>query len=227
MRTVIIGLGGIGSNIVEPLSRILTFSQSKRAPKRLILIDGDKYEERNRERQKFQVTANKAESVKDWLRPLFSELDIEAKPRFVDESNAFVFIKEGDAVFLSVDNHATRKLVSDHAATLSDILVISGGNELYDGNVQIYERRKGIDITTPLVWLHPEIESPQDRNPAELNCQELAKAGSPQLLAVNFMVASLMLNAFCLWLEERAWVYNEIYFDILTGNCRPSKIDRK
>lgn len=226
MRAVLIGLGGIGSHLVELLARTLVFSQSKRAPKRLILIDGDKYEERNKERQRFQAVANKAESIKDWIGPIFSEIEIEAKPHFVDESNIFVFVKEGDAVFLAVDNHATRKLVSDHAATLSNVLIISGGNELYDGNIQVYERRDNKDITPPLTWLHPEIELPRDRNPAELNCQELAKAGAPQILTVNSMVASLMLNAFCLWLEERAWVYNEIYFDISTGNCRPSKLDR-
>lgn len=221
-RVVIIGLGGLGSNLIEPLCRTVAFAtDEERAPKRVILIDGKAYKERNRERQKFSALANKAEATADWLKPLFPELDIEVKPYFVDSNNILALIRSGDIVFLGCDNHATRNLISAHVDSLDDALLISGGNELYDGNVQIYERREGRTVTPSLLFQHPEIENPSDRNPAELSCEELAKAGEPQILAVNLTVATLMLNSFTLWLASGSVPYYEIYFDLRTGNARP------
>ena len=219
-RVVIVGLGGIGSNLAEPLCRVLAYTDNEKSPKRVILIDGKAYKERNRERQKFSALANKAETTKEWLEPMFTELSIEAKPSFVDSNNILALIREGDVVFLGCDNHATRNLVSGHVASLDNALLISGGNELYDGNVQIYERRDGKDITPSLTLQHPEIENPSDRNPAELSCEELAKAGDLQLLAVNLTIATLMLNAFIAWLNDFS-PYYEMYFDLRTGNMRP------
>lgn len=223
-RAVVIGLGGIGSNLVEPLCRILAYSDKEDSPKRVILTDGKAYKERNRERQRFSVLANKADVQRDLLTPLFPELNIESKASFIDENNILVFIKEDDVVFLGCDNHATRKLVSHHVSTLDNVMLISGGNELYDGNVQIYLRADGKDITPSLTFQHPEIETPADRNPAQLSCEELAKAGETQLLTVNSMVAILMLNIFTLRLLKGSIPYYEIYFDINTGNVRPVRI---
>ncbi len=223
MRAVLIGLGGIGSHLAEPLCRTLVFSKKEQAPKRILLIDGDTYEEKNRERQRCNVLVNKADATREALGPLFPELRLEAKPRFVDKENIFLFIRKGDAVFLAVDNHATRNLVSSHVGTLTDVLLISGGNETYDGNIQVYERRNGKDVSPPLSFLHPEIESPKDKNPADLACGELVAQGNVQLLTTNLTIASLMLNAYVRWLERGELPYTEMYFDLLTGNVRPVK----
>ena len=56
-------------------------------------------------------------------------------------------IAAGDVVFLMVDNHASRHLVDEHAATLADLTLISGGNDYEDGNLQVYLRRDGRDLT--------------------------------------------------------------------------------
>lgn len=190
------------------------------------MIDGDKYEEKNRERQKFTEFANKAEATKYWLKEIFPELEIETKPYFVDSKNIFLFIKEKDIVFVAVDNHATRKVVSDHVKTLDDIVLISGGNEENDGNVQVYEKKGGKERTPSITAFHPEIEKPKDKNPADLSCEELAKLpSSRQILAVNFMIAALMLNVFTLVLKkgDEELLYNEVYYDHLTGNVKAIK----
>jgi hypothetical protein len=118
-----------------------------------------------------------------------------------------------------VDNHATRSLVSRHAATLADLTLISGGNDYEDGNVQIYVRQKGQDLTPSLTRYHPEIAYPQDRNPAAMSCEELMAAGAPQLLFANLMVASLMLNAFYAIRQGRL-NYSEVYLDIVQNISR-------
>lgn len=222
MRVVLIGLGGIGSHLAEPMSRILAYTEHS-ALNHIILIDGDSYKKENRTRQRFEFSSNKAQATKDKLTVLFPELKIEAKPLFITDDNIYIFIREGDVVLLAVDNHATRKLVSNHVGTLENVLLISGGNDLHDGNIQVYERKNGEDIHTPLTKFHPEIETPQDKNPSELTCEEVAQTGSPQLLTVNFMIAGLLLNAFTLWIQDGKIPYNEQYFDLRTGNIRSVK----
>ena len=222
MRVKVVGLGGIGSNLVDALCRTILFSKSNKVSRKALLVDGDKYEAKNRERQRYTAFANKAEATKEWLKESFPELEIEARPQYID-SNNILFIREGDVVFLAVDNHATRRLVSDHIGTLDNALLISGGNEEFDGNIQIYERRDGKDFTPPLTHLHPEIENPKDKNPAAINCGEAVVAGGVQLLAVNLKVASLMIEAFTLWLLSMDIPYTEVYANIKTGNVRPAK----
>lgn len=223
-RAVVVGLGGIGSNLVDPLSRMLMFSKSNRKADRVVLVDGDQYEPKNMERQRGKVHINKAEATKDLLGESFPDLEVDAKARYVDPNNIYLFVKEGDTVFLCVDNHATRKVLADHMQTLKNGLLISGGNEEYDGNVQIHERRDGRDLTPPITHLHPEIEKPTDRNPATLNCGELiVTQGATQVLAVNLAVASLMINAYTLYLETGELPYTEVYTDIKTGSARAVK----
>jgi len=92
---------------------------------------------------------------------------------------------------------------------------------LYDGNVQVYQKKDGKELFPPFTWRHPEIEHPKDKNPAEKSCEELAQAGEPQLLSVNDTIASLMLGAFTQWFLKLPRRYHEVYFDIRTGNVRP------
>ncbi|MHB8070142.1 MAG: ThiF family adenylyltransferase [Desulfobaccales bacterium] len=211
-----IGIGGIGCALLPFLCRYLQYSGEKA---RLTLVDGDRFERANASRQSFSHLGNKAEVKAQELAQEFESLSLRAVPEFVTAANVSRLIKEGEVVFLMVDNHASRKLVSDHAATLAEITLISGGNDFVDGNIQIYVRREGRDLTPSLSRYHPEIAQPQDRNPADLSCEELMAAGAPQLLFTNLMVAALMLNAFYAWSRDRL-AYSEVYLDILENLTR-------
>lgn len=216
MRIIIVGAGGIGSHLLPPLCRYLDNLEDKH---HIVILDGDAYETRNTSRQQFGRLGNKAEVSAEGLLQTFPMLSIEAKPVFVTEGNVFAYVREGDTVFACVDNHATRLLLSEHCRTLSHVTLISGGNDYSDGNVQVYLRRGGSDATPPLTHLHPEIASPEDRNPGLLSCEELAQAGSPQLIFANFTAASIMLNAF--WVaQSQTLPYTEVFFDLKTGATR-------
>jgi molybdopterin/thiamine biosynthesis adenylyltransferase len=212
-----IGIGGIGCALLPFLCRYLQYSGEKA---RITLIDGDRFERANASRQAFGRLGNKAEVKAQELAQEFENLSLRAAPEFVTPENVSRLIREGDVIFLMVDNHASRKLVSDHAATLPEVTLISGGNDFVDGNVQVYLRREGRDLTPSLSRYHPEIAQPQDRNPAELSCEELMAAGAPQLLFTNLMVASMMLNAFYAFTRDRV-KYSEVYLDILENLTRP------
>ena len=211
-----IGIGGIGCALLPFLCRYLQYSGDKA---RITLIDGDRFERSNAARQAFSGLGNKAEVKAGELAREYEALAFRSQPEYVTEDNVARLVGEGEVVFLMVDNHATRHLVSRHASSLADLSLISGGNDYEDGNVQVYIRQQGLDLTPSLARYHPEIAAPQDRNPAAMSCEELMAAGAPQLLFANLMVASLMLNAFYA-LRQGRLNYSEVYLDIVQNACR-------
>lgn len=227
----VIGLGGVGSIVARYLC---VFLASLKTPARLVLIDGDEFEEANAARMLFSRCGNKAAVVRDDLaqRAEGTELALSAIQEFVTPASIGRLIHDGDIVLLAVDNHATRKLVSEYCtSTLADVCLISGGNDGVGpdsagvaqrgtfGNVQVYVRRGGRDASPPLTHYHTEIREPADHLPGDVSCTELL-ASTPQILFTNLATASAMLNAF--WLHTASALhYSELCFDIAEGLMRP------
>jgi len=226
----LIGLGGVGQ-IVARYSAV--FLASLGGEVRLVLIDGDRFEPANAGRMLFGSCGNKAVVTKEQLLPHFTDstLTILAIDEYLTADNIGRLIQEGDILVLSVDNHATRRLVDSHCARLREICLISGGNDGIGtdpagvfrrgtyGNTQVHIRRDGRDLSPPLSWHHPEIETPADRLPTEQSCTDIV-ASMPQILFANLAVASAMLNTLWLYLCG-ALHYGELSFDIADGLMRP------
>jgi len=212
----IIGAGGIGSHLIEPLARYLSYSGDYCE---ITVFDGDDFEERNRERQRFTRCENKSQNTVIRLKDEFPKIHFRAKGQFVTEDNVITSIREKDVVFLCVDNHATRKLVSERCAELDEIVLISGGNNYTDGDVLVYVREHGRDVTRPLTVL-AEIANAKDKNPGDLTeqerlgCQREAET-NPQLLFMNFDIASCMLGCYYAY-EQGRLNFHRVFSDILT-----------
>lgn len=228
----LIGLGGVGGIVGRYLAVFLA-SLGRNA--RLFFIDGDSFEQGNASRMLFGAYGNKATVTRDELLPRFADtrLSLLALEEFVTDKNISRLIREDDIVILTVDNHATRKLVNDHCAKLRGVCLLSGGNDGIEpdahgrprrgtfGNVQCYLRRSGADVTPPLTHRHPEIAEPADHHPAEKTCTDLV-ASVPQILFTNMMVATCLLDT--LWLHLcGALHYSELAFDIAEGLMRPTQ----
>lgn len=194
MNVVLIGCGGIGSHLVIPLAQFLAHHK-KDETHVLHLIDGDSFAQRNGDRQFFDRVGPKALVYSALLARTIRGLNVESTHAYVSPSNVMFFVTEGDTVLLAVDNHATRKVVSDHAGTLANVCVISGGNELTDGDVLLYLRKNGKDCTPPLTY-YPEIAAPEEKGPYDKSCEERAAGGAPQLVWTNNAVAAAMGNLF-------------------------------
>jgi len=207
----IIGLGGVGSVLCEKISRFINYDTNIEAS--LTLIDGDIYETKNYERQEFTQMGNKAEIKGGDLEDKFPNIELNYYPAYINESNINEVIKNDDVVFLCVDNHKTRMIASNYCKCLENVTLISGGNEFTDGNVQIYVREGGKDLTPDLCAYHPEIADPVDKLPEEMSCEELANS-DPQLYFTNVWVAILMCTAFYNVVIKNEVTASEIYFDI-------------
>lgn len=241
-RFILVGAGGIGTWLADGLARLLEYKYPGSA---LVIVDGDNYEERNKERQSFTQMGNKAIATAHRLTQEFTNTMFIPVPKWVVDDNfggvddedspkikASSLINEGDVVFAVVDNFAARKILFDAAAKLDNVDVFTGGNDdALFGSIYHYQRRDSHDITDHPVNTHPEYENPPDKNPGELSCQDRAKIeGGTQILATNMAVAAFLLGR-----VQKTIVSNqnpdeaEIYFDLGIGKAeaydrRPSNI---
>jgi molybdopterin/thiamine biosynthesis adenylyltransferase len=213
LNIVIVGLGGVGTILAAKLGRFLNYSREYNG--RIMLVDGDQYEPKNFERQEFSSFGNKADVKRQELLLQFNDLVFETYEAYINETNAHEAIRDGSIVFLCVDNHKTRSIISNYCKTLTNITLISGGNEMTDGNVQIYVRKGGKDLTPDLSAYHPEIRNPEDKLPDEMSCEELAHS-EPQLYFANLGVATLMCFAFYNTVVLENVGISDAYFDMLT-----------
>lgn len=191
---VVIGCGGIWSYLHPPLCRMLAYT--KDAPKSLVLVDGDHFTPSNQDRQDMaedDIMKNKAIVHAQRLHRSFRELKVKPVAEFITIKNVKDVIPDGSVVVSCVDNHATRRLIAEHARTLEDCVVVTGASDMHNGNihVQVISGRKplskGIDET------HPEVREGKDRNPGDLSCEERARLpGGGQQIATNVFTAALM-----------------------------------
>lgn len=216
----IIGLGGIGSYLTEPLCRYLEHTGDLIE---LTVVDGDKYEEKNKNRQQFDHLDNKAAVTAALIRSKFANVQVKSKPEYVTDDNVTSIVRENDTVFLCVDNHATRKVVSNRCKELDNVTLISGGNDFIDGNVIYYRRQNGNDATKAPTDLYPEIANPQDKIPGTEKTQscETQAETNPQLLFTNLAIASCMCNVYYAHEQGKA-SFEQVYLDILTQRSRPA-----
>jgi molybdopterin/thiamine biosynthesis adenylyltransferase len=236
-RVVLIGLGGIGLPLCRELVTVFGgFAQTFAPGESIIfwLADGDSFELANTYRMDVPGLGNKAEVVgRDVLaRSSVPGLHVRWQPEHVRSENIGELIQDGDCALLAVDNHSTRRLVGRHCAEsgFRDVILISGGNDGVEeglrgtyGNVQVYVRKDGVELTAPLDRFHPEIAEPADHHPDELSCLQAAAQGSPQLPFVNYAVAVAMCNALLRLMMpvpgER--MYDEASLDVLDAVVAP------
>lgn len=204
VRVVCVGLGGVGSWTADGFGRVLNVN----APgSQLILVDGDVFEPKNVERQNFTTYGNKARSVaKDLIEKLPNVLispmaawvvadDATGSDDDVGVISATELLKDGDVLFMCVDNHSARKLLLEAAQKLDNVTVLNGGNEDDGfGSTYVYVRRNGVDITHYPGIYYNEFVTPPDKNPGEMSCAERAELeGGTQVIATNLAVASTMI----------------------------------
>lgn len=172
----------------------------------LIVVDGDKFEEKNVDRQDMKPIDEgsfKAEIMARRIEESVPFLSVRAITRYVSERtrNEWAIpvrevIPDGPLVVSCVDNHAARLMLSQHVQTLDNAILISCGNQRSTGDVYRFVRMDGSNITRPIERVHPEIGRGYQRNPADMSCEERAAlSGGEQTLAANVMAASLAIVA--------------------------------
>ena len=226
----VIGVGGVGQKVLDDLPQVMAYELDEKRSN-LILCDGDSFEEKNLLRQKLterMIGQNKAECYARMISARFSTIHTVAHGYYMTPENieAIIGTEKRRIVFLllAVDSIRTRKMINDWAIRnlKCPFCIISGGNELEDGSVQVF--RKGgyndaLNKTAPLDKWHPEVRYPADKHKFDLSCDELRKS-EPQLILTNRAVATAMSCAFrknheiLVHGKDRNLDYGEVYVDI-------------
>ena len=216
----IIGVGGTGSYLLPVLMRYLASRTDINENIYIKIIDGDKYDEGNVSRQEFahsRIGRNKAEVQAEIYGKKFPNLKISHFDEYIGDSNVEM-IGENSIVFCCVDNHFCRNILSKHCQTLNNVLLISGGNEYTDGNIQSYYKVDGKEMNHPIEFRHPEIEKTNDGDRSEMSCEELhgLPSGS-QVIFANAMSGTLMACLFYSYFigsKSQPWKVDDIFFDV-------------
>lgn len=218
-RVIVVGCGGTGSHLIDPLVRMLAFHD--RGCGDILIVDGDEYESKNSERQIFneaELGKNKALATQARLNPF----EVTALPEFIngEKFSELVQNKGSLLVIASVDNHATRNAMIRVLENdgFEDFVFISPGNDYSHGQSVLWVRKNGKDRTVHPFEKYPGLKEPTDHIPGH-SCQVEA-VSTPQLITANASSALTVLLSVQAILDEKP-LYEEVHFDCVRMKMAP------
>lgn len=200
LNVLLIGAGGIGTQIIQPL--LSTFGPRIA----LTIMDGDIVEENNLNRQAFAAPwlgVNKAMALCADHQALAKRVKatLTAKPEYLYDNQPIEFTPEPDVVLIAVDNNRCRRYAWRR---FSDKLVITMANETETAMAYVTGRCGSITIDQN----HPAWPTKRWAELANTvgdviddptGCHQKVVSGTPQLAMANHTAASLGLNLMYLW----------------------------
>jgi hypothetical protein len=231
VKIIIVGLGGIGSWLIEPLIRYCLHETQSNCE--FVFIDGDHYSHSNQTRQSVHpklMGMNKASAAALRMRQYFPGVNIKEVPEFLTESNMELINSFGHLiVFNCCDNNYCRKILAERFEKISDNMSVlfTGGNEVTDGNSHVHVvGHRATNITDSVLKSHPEIKDASNgEDRGAMSCQQLANMpSSRQVVITNFWCAAIMLQQF--YLVVKKIPIQETFFDINTSAINAIKQTR-
>lgn len=208
---LLVGCGGIGSLLIEPLTRLLTYHPN--GTDHFIVVEADRVEPRNLTRQLFpnnQLWRSKSLAISRKLNtPNISFID-----KYINEGNVVDILSilptNNSLIIAAVDNAATRKLLLETADDLLESYVwISPSNEYSTVQTSIYIKNSDPPFIHPLIR-YSNLQQPDDKIPG--GCYD-EQPSSPQLITANNLAAHFTLQYVTCLLDEHP-VYPELIGDI-------------
>jgi molybdopterin/thiamine biosynthesis adenylyltransferase len=231
----IVGAGGIGTYLLEPLIRYLAYSKNAGDPAdTLFIIDGDIVERKNMARQHdlSAVGRHKADVLCDRaLGIVGDDLIVRSITSYYSQEKKNLdchkaWLNDHITVFVCVDNDKTRVLIESALCKLDNATMVVGGNSFDKGQAQLFLRRNKVNLTPMISELAPEILEPDkdDFFPDDLDCLGTA-VSHPQLVFANAAVANAMNG---LWYAMRTsksvdMPVNEIQINVELASARQAR----
>jgi len=235
MIYAILGAGGIGYHLAEPLARLLAHPPEMVGDRiqnpTLFIIDGDEVEDHNLARQHgaAAIGQNKAEIMARTLRDTFPGLDVRVISMYLSDrllNHHREWLVEGVTLFGCVDNNKTRCFLEEQLDKLDEFTWVDGGNDLDSGQAMLWRRINSEDVCASLTERNPEMrhETPGNEFPDQLDCTQEYET-QPQLALANQAVAQAMLQT---WFAQVLTIddpmkpsFNTIVVDVLGGKAAP------
>lgn len=227
----LIGVGGTGTHLAEPLTRLITFHKRSRKAS-ITFVDGDVFEAHNAERQLFRRAAlgkYKAQYIADSLR--FINSNINAWITYLNQDMFEDVIKSIDdkddliLVIAAVDNHATRRALLQALNNSPEYnwLFVTPGNGLDKGQVLTYGCINYNYVGMNPFESYPDIANPNDAIPKIGGDCIQQSVSTPQLISANAMAAMGTLITVQSLLDDNSFP-SEIHFDVRKAKMVPNTL---
>lgn len=187
----ILGAGGVGSWLTPAMCLLCGH------PDQVSVIDGDKLEKKNLNRQLF-TNEDIGEFKAGALADRYS-----CKYRNTFYTHNSIELERDDWLMCCVDNNAGRKAVLDSVDEFG-CQAIFGCNETTSAEAYFYKREWKGKPCDPRVY-YESIVTDDSNDPIShaIGCTGESQTKNPQLVSANFMAAALMQHLFVLWCMER------------------------
>lgn len=189
---IIIGVGGIGGAVARDLPKLLIESEHK-----MLLVDGDKVEDKNCKRQPYQSQDIKLNKARVLARKInsFYNIDCEFYSKYITKDELLMLIgqRTGYIPFFigCVDNDATRRIIETSFLSCENAVYIDGANSEFEANVYVSYKKENVKYGP----IRSEVyELSKDKNPGLASCEEKIAKGQVQYLITNNKVASSILE---------------------------------
>ena len=206
----LIGCGGVGSYLLPALLKTFPIGH-------LHLWDGDRFEERNIDRQLFGsafLGVNKAEAL---MNTYVADVQGGPKPGAVAPHTSYFThgswsFTPGDLIVVAVDNHAARRAVLAHADQ-DNLTVVLAMNEYTESQAILYNPKWSGTKLDPRVR-YPLILTDESDDPTRpRGCTGEVQQAHPQLALANAISAQLALAHLFWWTQTRRSLDRQIAED--------------
>lgn len=212
MKTIVlVGCGGIGGWLAMSMHKLLTSDDV------LVLVDKDKFETKNMDRQfcreadagsmKAKVLARelarsgrgpKVVALTEWFGP--GTMDVVASE--LSEMDA-TWKAEGLAIFCGADNHNARRAVLEEADRIT-VPAFIAANEYVDAEAYVYfPEWRGTELDPRIYYKELNTED-KHSDPTHVSCTGEAQVSTPQLALANYWAAGYATWLYYAWLVEAA-----------------------
>lgn len=241
-RVYLIGCGGTGTLVAEPLAKLLTYH--KNGTQDITLIDGDRFDTLtriNKNEASLEATGNniatgnitrqlfdpkycgfnKAEATKLRLHYMPHIKDV---PEYINrDSFSEILLQDSgrdytNLVISAVDNEATRNEIINTLDEISiNFIYLNPGNSLDTAHLSVWSKINNVYTFSNPLLRYENLRRPSDTIPGRCSVME---ASTPQLISANFAAAQLVLITVQNILDNVP-VYEEVNTNIRTLKTRP------
>lgn len=210
---LLVGCGGIGSILIEPLCRLLSYHPD--GTDNIVVADGDRVEPKNLVRQLFpnnQVWRDKVLAISRRLNtPNIIYINKYINNNNIDDIFSYLLHDEMPVIIGAVDNAATRNILIQNAdLTYDNYIWICPSNSWSIAQTSLYIKKNGQSLLTHPFQRYKNLANPTDTIPSKGCIEE--QESTPQLITANHLAAHFTLQ------YVTNILYNKILYPELMGN---------
>jgi hypothetical protein len=201
------------------------------------MIDGDRVESKNMERQPYaerDILQNKAITLaRDLLEQYPVQGRIFAYPEYLDEEQDLLQAictvpagQDNETILLigAVDNHRARQVMEMFFQSRKNIVYVDAANEWSNGEVVISVKTRGVTRTPLRSFYYPDVLTDTQPSASQQSCGAVNRS-SPQHLCTNLTSAQNIMSAIMPLLNTGMIEGGIIYFDTFRQFSRFQPMD--